>query len=215
MQWPTLIVDDFFTDPHRVVKLSKTFKYMRASDNTWPGTRTPPMNEVDKVFLQWSTRKIMAILYPMYVDGLRWKAVQYFQRVPYEIHGEEGWVHHDGPTDITSIVYLRNHSNSGTCLYKGKHFNMDVEYDHEKERFYKDLKDRNRMEKYKDKWNSKFSKNVELFSNFNRLVLFDGYNWHASRNSGDDKSERLTLITSFTNITGKDIRHPLTEMRRI
>jgi len=24
MQWPTLIVDDFFTDPHAVVKLSKT-----------------------------------------------------------------------------------------------------------------------------------------------------------------------------------------------
>ena len=71
------------------------------------------------------------------------------------------------------------------------------------------------MEKYRDKWNSKFSKSVELFSNFNRLVLFDGYHWHASRNSGDDKSERLTLITFFTNIMGKDIRYPLTEMRRM
>jgi len=215
MEWPTLIVDNFFTDPHAVVKLSKTFKYTQATDNTWPGTRTPPTHEVDEAFFQWSTRKMMTVLYPMNVDGLRWRAVQYFQRVPYKIHGEEGWVHHDGPHDITSIIYLSNHSNSGTCLYKGKHFNIRAEYEKEKERFYKDLKDRSRMEKYKDKCNSKFSKNVELFSNFNRLVLFDGYNWHASRNSGDDKSERLTLLTQFTNIVGKDIRYPLTEMRRI
>ena len=155
MQWPTLIVDNFFTDPHAVVKLSKTFKYTKASDNKWPGTRSPPVHEIDKDFFLWSTRKIMILLYPM------------------------------------------------------------TEYLEEKKRFYKDLKDRKRMEKYKDKANSKFSKKVELFSNFNRLVLFDSFNWHASRNSGDDKSDRLILITFFRSIACENIRYPVPQMRRI
>ena len=215
MEWPTLIVDNFFTDPHAIVKLSKTFKYAPSIDNTWPGTRTPPIHKVDRAFLQWSTRKMMTVLYPMNVDGMRWNAIQYFQRLPCKIHGEEGWVHHDGPNEITSIIYLSNHSDSGTCLYKGNYFNTEAEHKKEKERFYKNLKNRKRMEKYKDKCNSKFSKNVELFSNFNRLVLFDSYNWHASRNSANNKSERLTLITFFTNIRGNDIRYPLTQMRRV
>ena len=71
------------------------------------------------------------------------------------------------------------------------------------------------MEKYREKCNSKFRKKIELFSNFNRLVLFDGANWHASRNSDKSESDRLTLITFFEIITGKDIKYPITQMRRI
>jgi len=215
MEWPTLIVDNFFADPQAIVKLSKTFKYNQATDGTWPGTRTPPIHQVDKAFLQWSTRKMMTVLYPMNVNDMRWNAVQYFQRVPYKIHGEEGWVHHDGPNEITSIIYLSNHPNSGTCLYKGKHFNTEAEYKKEKERFYRDLKDINRMEKYRNKNNSKFRKKVELFSNFNRLVLFDGHHWHAFKNSGADKEDRLTLITFFNNIRCKNLQFPIAAMRRI
>ena len=215
MQWPTLIVDNFFTDPHAIVKLSKTLKYTRAIDNTWPGTRSPPLHEVDKDFFLWSTKKIMSVLYPMNLSKITWTALQYFQRVPYKIYGEEGWVHLDGDQEFTSIVYLSNHLQSGTCLYEGTHFNISSEYKEEKQRFLKDLKDHKRMEKYRDRSNSKFRKKVELFSNFNRLVLFDGYNWHASRNSGDDKSDRLTLITFFNNISCTNIRYPIPTMRRI
>jgi len=215
MQWPTLIVDNFFTDPNAVVKLSKTFKYTKASDNKWPGTRSPPVHEVDRDFFLWSTRKIMILLYPMTIEKMTWNASQYFQRVPYKIYGEEGWVHNDKGDEFTSIIYLSDHPESGTCLYEGKHFNTQTEYLEEKKRFYKDLKDRKRMEKYKDKANSKFSKKVELFSNFNRLVLFDSFNWHASRNSGDDKNDRLILITFFRSIACENIRYPVPQMRRI
>ena len=217
MQWPTLIVDDFFTDPYAVVKLSKTLKYSRPIKGNYPGTRSPPLHEASRDFFLWSTRKIMTLLYPTQIvvdDGVRWLAEQHFQRVPYEIYGEEGWVHRDEIGEITVIIYLSDHCESGTCLYGGKHFNVAPEYTEEKERFNRDLKDRKRMEKYKDKNNSKFRKKVELFSNFNRLVLFDGSNWHASRNSGEDKSDRLTLVTFFSDISGTDIRYPITQMRR-
>jgi len=215
MQWPTLIVDNFFTDPHATVRLSKTFKYTRAIDNTWPGTRSPVISDVDKAFFLWSTRRILAVLYPMQINALTWQAVQYFQRIPYKTYGGEGWIHGDTDWEFTSIVYLSEHPNSGTCLYEGTHFNVSTEYNEERKRFFKELADYKRMEKYKKKANSKFIKKVELFSNFNRLVLFDSHNWHASRNSDTDKSDRLTLITFFKNITCKDIRYPITTMRRI
>jgi len=218
MQWPILIVDNFFTDPHAIVKLSKTFKYTQDIDNAWPGKRTRPLYEIDNNFFLWSTRKIMALLYPAQIladDSLTWQAGQYFQRVPYNTYGKEGWIHRDVEHEFTIIIYLSDHPQSGTCLYEGKHFNSRSKYLEEKEKFYADLKDQDRMEKYREKTNSQFRKKVELFSNFNRLILFDGGNWHASRNADNSKSDRLTLITFVKGITGKNIRYPITQMRRI
>ena len=212
MLWPTLIVDNFFADPHAIVELSKTFEYRPASDHAWPGTRSLPTHEGNKDFFLWSTQKIMALLYPM--EDLTWTALQHFQRVPYKTYGKEGWVHNDSDYEFTAIIYLSNHPESGTCLYEGKNFNVDAKYKEEKEKFYKELTDRKRMEKYKKLANSKFTKKAELFSNYNRLILFDGHNWHASRNSGKDKSDRLTLVTFFKNINCKDIRFPIPTMRR-
>ena len=215
MQWPTLIVDNFFIDPHAIVKLSKTFKYTKAYDYSWPGTRSPTTAEVNKDFFLWSTKKILAVFYPMQINALRWEAIQYFQRIPYKTYGGEGWIHGDTDWEFTSIIYLSEHPNSGTCLYDGASFNTATEYNEERKRFFKELTDQKRMEKYKKKANSKFIKKVELFSNFNRMVLFDGHNWHASKTSDTDKSDRLTLITFFKNITCRDIRYPITTMRRI
>jgi len=136
--------------------------------------------------------------------------------VPFNIYGKEGWVHSDVThSEFTAIIYLSDHPQSGTCLYEGKHFNIDAAFLKEKEKFHKDFKDLNRMEKYRDKCNSKFRKKVEFFSNFNRLVLFDGANWHASSNADESESDRLTLITFFTNVYGKNLHYPITQMRRI
>ena len=218
MQWPTVIVDNFFTNPQGVVKLSKTLKYERAPDHTWPGKRTLPLHQAHNDFFLWSTRKIMALLYPSQIiqeKALKWEACQYFQCVPYNTYGDEGWIHSDIEHEFTAIIYLSDHPQSGTCLYEGKYFNTQPQYLEEKKRFYKDLKDIDRMEKYRNKTNANFRKKAELFSNFNRLVLFDGSTWHASRNADKSKSDRLTLITFFTDITCKDIRYPIPQMRRI
>jgi hypothetical protein len=221
MQWPTLIVDDFFNDPHEIVKLSKTFKYAKAVDDTWPGTRSPPTHTVHKKFFLWSTEKILSVLYPMHVHGLKWQAVQYFQRVPYTIYGGEGWIHRDQDWEFTSIVYLSDHPESGTCLYKNTDYRVDPDSEEERRRFNRDLTDFKRQEKYRKKANNKFNKKVELFSNFNRLVLFDGWQWHGSKNSGKNKEERLTLVTFFKKITffqklvAEDVKYPIPTMRRI
>ena len=50
MIWPTLIVDNFFDDPHKVINFSKQLKYERAPGHEWPGTRTDHLGKVGKEF---------------------------------------------------------------------------------------------------------------------------------------------------------------------
>ena len=67
------------------------------------------------------------------------------------------------------------------------------------------------------KANAHFEKIVDLHSSFNRLVLFDGHQWHGAENYGTKKEDRLTLITFFSTIVGEGgvpIRYPIPMMRR-
>lgn len=219
MQWPTLIVDNFFTDPHAVVEFSKTLKFTKDSKLRWPGTRSPSIDEVNRNFFVWSTKKIMALLYPndIFNEGkVTWKAVQHFQRIPTGTYGKEGWIHVDGSeVEISALIYLTDFPRSGTSIYKGKHLNPDgrCKYLNEKELFLKNLKDKKRYKKYRDKANSFFQKEVEVFSSFNRLAMFDANHWHASKHADD--GTRLTLVTFFTDISGDGLRYPITQMRRM
>ena len=103
MMWPTLIVDNFFNDPHKVITFSKQFKYKRDSDSAWPGTRTALVNELDQEFFSWSTTKIMSLLFPMNIEQIKWRARQNFQKIPYKTYGKKGWVHRDEDSECRSI----------------------------------------------------------------------------------------------------------------
>ena len=216
MIWPTLIVDNFFDDPHKVINFSKQLKYERAPGHEWPGTRTDHLGKVGKEFFLWSTRKIMMLLFPMNIEQINWKAVQHFQKIPYKTFGKSGWVHLDDKDEFTVIIYLSNHPKSGTGLYKAKQFTSRPLYGDKKTKFFKDLKNYSSTETWRKKANAHFEKVVDLRSNFNRLVLFDGHQWHGAENYGTEKEDRLTLITFFKDVrgTGVPIRYPIPMMRR-
>ena len=217
MMWPTLIVDNFFDDPHKVINFSKQFKYKRASDHQWPGTRTGPIGELDNNFLSWSTNKIMNLFFPMNIEQIQWRALQHFQRIPYKTYGKSGWIHRDDQVEFTVIIYLSTHPNSGTSLYKPKHFMAQPIHNDKKTKFFKDLQNPSQSEQWRKKANAPFEKVVDLHSNFNRLVLFDGHQWHGAENFGTEKEDRLTLITFFTEVKGKEgisLRYPIPMMRR-
>jgi len=217
MMWPTLIVDNFFDDPHKIVNFSKQFKYKRAEDHQFPGTRTEGLGKLDKDFFSWSTIKIMNLLFPMNIEQIKWKAFQHFQKIPYKTYGQKGWIHRDYGVELTVIIYLSNHPDSGTSLYKAKHVAPQDMYDDKKVKFYKDLQNRSLSEKWRKKSNAYFEKVVDLHSNFNRLVLFDGHQWHGAESFGTEKKDRLTLITFFMGVMGQEgttLKYPIPMMRR-
>jgi len=217
MMWPTLIVDNFFDDPDKIINFSKQLNYKKDEEHHWPGTRSLPLDQVDKIFFDWSTRKIMMLLFPMHVEQLKWKAIQHFQKIPYKTYGKGGWIHRDDTNEFTVIIYLSHHPESGTSLYTPKKFAVNPFYTDKKTASFKDLKGSSSHEQWRKKANDSFEKIVDLHSNFNRLVLFDGHQWHAAENYGTKKEDRLTLITFFETIAGEGgapLRYPIPMMRR-
>ena len=215
--WPTLIVDNFFDDPQKIINFSKQFKYESAIGGEWPGTRTDRIGKLDPEFFSWCTRKILMLLFPMNVEQIKWKADQHFHRIPYKTYGKKGWIHRDEDSEFTVVIYLSHHTDSGTALYKPKLVVPKDFYNDKKMKFYKDLQDYSDSEKWRKKLNAHFEKVVDLHSSFNRLVLFDGHQWHGAENFGTEKEDRLTLITFFTGIMGKEgfsLRYPIPMMRR-
>jgi len=220
MMWPTLIVDNFFDDPDKIINLSKQLKFKRSQSHKWPGSRSPQLDTVDKEFFHWSTKKIMMLLFPMNVGNLKWRAIQHFQKIPYKTYGKSGWIHKDDASEFTVIIYLSRHRKSGTALYTPKKFFVSAIHSDKKIEFYKNPENVRTGEQWRKKANSHFEKVVDLHSNFNRLILFDGNQWHGADSFGTDKEDRLTLITFFVDVaietsTGGDpLRYPIPMMRR-
>jgi hypothetical protein len=215
MIWPTIIVDNFFDEPEKIIEYSQKLKFGPDTDGQWPGVRTGLMGNLDDKFFNYINYKIVRLIYPMNHLQMSWKSNQYFQKINGNIFKNEGWVHSDSPAEFTAIIYLSKHKNCGTSLYDKKHlFNASIN-DKEKREAYKNLNFKNEM-KYLKQNNDLFEKNLTVDSKFNRLVIFDSNQYHAADKFKDEKNdeERLTLITFFYELSAESIKYPVPEMRR-
>ena len=102
MLFPTIVIDNFFEDPEMVLKHAETFDYNFSESGQYPGTRS---KNVDATFFEFTTKKMMAALYPMNYKSMTWSGIQYFQKINGKDYPEEGWVHKD-EFQVTAIVYL-------------------------------------------------------------------------------------------------------------
>ena len=115
MIWPTVCVDNFFSNPDAIVAYANKQKF--ESDNRSPGKRSPLLHETDFKFFRWSCLKILKIFYPHHFDNLNWKAKATFQKVPPNLD-LDGWIHTDSDWELTAIIYLSKNSEAGTSIYK-------------------------------------------------------------------------------------------------
>tara|TARA_R100001086_G_scaffold68663_1_gene32548 strand:- start:3193 stop:3840 length:648 start_codon:yes stop_codon:yes gene_type:complete len=214
MLFPTIVIDNFFEDPDMALQHAKTFDYKPPEDGSYPGTRS---ENVDKTFFQFTTKKMMAALYPMDYRSMTWAGSQFFQKIEGKNYPYEGWVHQDWTAEITAIVYLSRDQGCGTAISTPQSHDreiifIDKKHDQFKEVYQKQGKDAE-LKKYLDENNSRFKKTIEVDSVFNRLVMFDSSSYHSVIKFGD--KERMTLITFISRIDSeKPIKYPLTEMRR-
>jgi hypothetical protein len=215
--WPTICVDNFFDEPEKVKEFSTTLKFKKNNLGRWPGERTDLLHEINKEFVDFTTKKIMSIIYPMNYRDMRWEAQQIFQKINGNIYKNKGWVHTDIPIELTAIIYLSSHLNCGTSLFKPKDFFNNCINTDFKEKIYREGDKNNNENKYLNENNDKFEKILTIDSKFNRLIIFDSSNFHAAEKFNEDNinEDRLTLVTFFTNISGNCNKYPITEMRRI
>jgi hypothetical protein len=216
MIWPSIIVDNFFDDPNKILEISKKLSFAKDNAGRWPGERTTCNSQTDKNFYNWLNYKIVRLLYPMNHEQMTWTCSQYFQKVNGNFYKNEGWIHSDAPWEFTAIIYLSKHKNCGTSLFtKKKFFNNSLHID-KKENIYKKGDIKNEL-KYLKENNDLFESSLTVDSKFNRLFLFDSNQYHAANNFKDkdhENEERLTLITFFYSLTANGIKYPIPEMKR-
>lgn len=215
MKWYTGSIDNFFDDPYKILEFSKKLDFKKDEKNEWPGTRTKTTHDINKDFFIWSTRKIIALLYPMNFSSLEWSATQYFQKIDGKIYKEKGWVHADTDVELTAILYLSKHKNCGTNIFSPKYFNCLPIHHSQMKKSYENTNVKSN--KYLIENNERYEKTISFNSKFNRLIFFDGSQYHAAEKFNEENlnEERLTLITFFYNITGPNIKYPVPQMKRL
>jgi len=219
MLYPTSVIDNFFPNPDEVVKFSKSLDFKRdATSGKWPGERTNLIHKIDANFFQYTTTKILSSIFLNNLSNINWEAQQYFQKVPCEGDVKQGWVHNDSNQQLTAIVYLSKHKGCGTSIYrKNSFFNGLKNYQIKEEYYSQNKKFDKKYYQALEENNSCFTKTIEVESVYNRLVLFDGAQWHGVNGFYDKNisEDRLTLITFFYDIRGNNLKFPISEMHRV
>ncbi len=219
MIYPTIIMDDFFTEPEKIKNFSSKLKYFKDKDGKWPGKRSVPVHEIDYNFFNYFHLKILSILYPNDYRKISYTANACFQKISGNRHQNPRWVHEDIGSEITAIVYLSHHKNCGTSLWKKKNFFDSDSTAFEKHSFNKKESYNEEEKNLVNKHNSNFQKILNVDSIYNRIVLFDSNQHHSAENflDQDIKEDRLTLITFINKVVLNDetMHYPITECRRM
>tara|TARA_R100001015_G_C4526895_1_gene94352 strand:+ start:69 stop:716 length:648 start_codon:yes stop_codon:yes gene_type:complete len=214
MLYPTVVIDNFFDDPEMVLKHAEKFDYRFPKDGAYPGTRS---DNTDLTFFQFTTKKMIAALYPMNYRSMTWSGDQFFQKINGKDYPDEGWVHQDWTSEITAIVYLSKDLGCGTAICTPKNYDKEIIFNDKKQNQYKEINNtpekKQELKNYLEKNNSRYEKTIKVDSVFNRLVMFDSHSYHNVISFGD--KERLTLVTFLCKVNSQDpIKYPLSELRR-
>jgi len=205
----TIIVDDFFENPHKVIELANSLDYTDAAkDNyAWPGIRSIPIHEVDYTFVNDTVVKVLNTYFPFAKVSYN-DARLHFQKIS-SIY-EDGWIHSDENL-ITFIIYLNNtkNINSGTSIYvpknpHSKYLDLIINIDKKLESF----KDPNKVkdyEPYRLENNNQFEETIRVNNVFNRCVMFNAPSYHKANgfNTIDNSDDRLTLVGFIFDFTIK------------
>ena len=121
----------------------------------------------------------------MEYKDVKFNATQFFQKVNKDAGLDKGNIHTDN-TLLTAIIFLSNHKNCGTSLYK-----------------IQDLR-------------KSYKESIMVDSIYNRLVIFDSAQIHAAQGFDDgSEGDRLSLISFIGTLNHPELKYPIPEMQRI
>jgi predicted hydrocarbon binding protein len=212
MIYPTIILDNFFQEPEKIVEFSNKLKYTKDELGTYPGVRSELLHLNHRSFFEKVGKKILKVLYPS-IKQITFNCALSFQKISNE-YKTKGWVHNDEQDDFTAIVYLSKHKNCGTSIFESKEFSPNFS-SLKKRDMYKNKNFEDNL-KYLDIHNNQFEETINIKSKFNRLIIFDGAQYHAAQKFIEDgvNEDRLTLIGFFSNVHFQEIKYAGVEHER-
>jgi hypothetical protein len=212
MIYPTIILDNFFQEPEKVIKFANNLKYIEDEFGQYPGVRTELLHLNYMPFFEKFGKKILTVMYPS-IKKITFNCALSFQKISKE-YINKGWVHRDECTDFTAIVYLSKHKNCGTSIFDSKEVYHTFN-DFSKKDMYINKKFEENL-KHLDINNNQFEETINIKSKFNRLIIFDGGQYHAAQKfiENDIDEDRLTLIGFFNDIHFQGIKYAGVEHSR-
>ena len=200
MDFPTICVEDFYDNPDSIRQFALSQKYEKTDDGKWPGKRTAPLHEINPILFDQFCNKLFSIFYDFDTCGkIQWIVRTSFQLIdplvddPNNIKNT-GWIHLDGTSAVfAGVIYLTPNANlhSGTSVFRLKNKDTIDETD-AKIKYYRDGIDENYDELLK-KHNSSFEETITFNNVYNRLVAWEGNQWHGVNNFYSEEP-RLTQV---------------------
>jgi hypothetical protein len=217
-RFPTICIDNFYENPDEVRDFALSLNYTKCKDGKWPGERTDCLYEINKNFWETFYKRLFSIFYDTNYYRLGWNAYSSFQKIyPYSLDKDSikniGWIHNDNDVILAGLIYLtpNTEKESGTSIYRQNGFLDQDSYLKYKHNFFKGNIVTNYDDKLKEH-NSYFEETVRFDNIYNRLVAYDGEEYHAASSYYSSSQPRLTQVF-FVKKINCESNYPL--MRKI
>lgn len=223
MLFPTIFVNNFLDNPEDVVEYAKTLEYTNDGDS--PGKRSTPLHIANYHLYNSLNLKILSVLFPSKYKEICYEGTGVFQWVPSGLRAD-GWVHSDTMAQLTAIIYLSKDVNAGTEIFVPNTTQVDKTdlATNEKYEYFKNTSTLNTNiqtndETYinhKNEFNNRFKKVASFSGEYNSLVAFDSFQYHAAQVNMSGL-ERYTYIMFFDKIYSKtdQLLYPIPTSRRL
>lgn len=207
--YPVTILDNFFSEPDKIVEVALEQEYLMTSNGAWPGSRTRCLSEICENLHRHVARKIHSLFYENLPKF--WGINMYFQRIKPFSHNQYdlknvGWIHYDNANHFGGLIYLNKNSekDTGTSIFYPKfgYCHYSEEWGMIKEKFYRneEVSDREYYTSI-NSVNNQFEESIKVKNRYNRMILFPGNTFHGAQTFGA-KEERLTLVFFSNGIFG-------------
>jgi hypothetical protein len=217
---PTIIFDDFLPNPSSIREWALSLEYEPEEESRWPGVRSKPLQELNKVFYDYVTNKVLSLLYetkPYGFDcGVEFQLLHQFSG--------KGWIHQDSNL-FTFILFLTpdDEVDCGTSIYEldpNKPFSPDTVFVSNNERLtqirqkhHKGNELTKEEEEYRyNSYDKNFKQILNIKDKFNRIIIFPASNFHAANyfinNTNGNAGERgVELQGNFISYSGGSISY--------
>ena len=189
---PAIVYDNFYEEPDAVRKYALSLKY-DDTEGIYPGVRTK-QNAVNEKLNKLTKDLLTSRISELFVKQPIVESVRnQFQKIPNFSADKDnplnwGWIHRDSiepnpiPPSLAGIVYLDPNptSNTGTSFYESKIEPVSWEGDDIRLQLCQDkLINKSKYIDSIKKHNSQFERVMEVENKYNRLVIYNGSDYHA------------------------------------
>lgn len=216
---PATVIDNFFDNPEEIREYILSLEF-NAPRGSYPGYRSEQIKFINPTFYDSLRNRLLSIFYDQYRDALDVSFEAQFQLIPEKF--ESGWVHQDSDysgRNLAGVIYLTPDAplDAGTSIYREI---KSPNYDHLRYRndfyFNGKINDIEKYRRFRDEFNSHYETVLDIKNVFNRLVIYDTYEFHKeSAFFGSSKEDsRLTIVFFMTVIPMHKSSFPLHRMKQ-